>query len=447
MGELRTETRAAARSLAKVLAGFGAAGFVFWSLGASHATDRLHEWWWRGHDDWRHVAFGFLSLDRLGHAIADVGASATVTALLGALALTPLVLLARSVVRTTVLAGSPDPFERVRGWVRDHPRALAVLPLAWALNAVRDVHYWVEDAGLALLLWDVAIWGAVALPWAIALHALLKRAVAVVFAPPLDAAKRPSAAVEKDEIGFNAVAVTRETRTAVGVMAALGVGINVWLAQLPLHPAHGRFNILPVLALYVALALGGAALFRRASRVAVGVDGVLVKGTSRTRFFAYRDLDAARANGRDLELVRGDRVVLRLQLHGDDAGRRDAVLARMREAIDRVKEGRGAVAAQMVSAASADQLTRVAGGGADYRGAALTREQLWALVEGPEIEASARRAAAEALVRTGDSSERARLRVAAEHCAAPDVRGALEQLAEAEAKGEAPEAALSRRSA
>jgi hypothetical protein len=64
--------------------------------------------------------------------------------------------------------------------------------------------------------------------------------------------------------------------------------------------------------------------------------------------------------------------------------------------------------------------------------AALTRDQLWALVEGPEVEASARRAAAEALVSSaasGDGRERARLRVAADHCAEPNVRVALAELA------------------
>ena len=125
----------------------------------------------------------------------------------------------------------------------------------------------------------------------------------------------------------------------------------------------------------------------------------------------------------------------------------------MREAIARVKEGRSALPAELVSTATADELARAAGGGANYRGAALTREQLWALVEGPEIEANARRAAAEALARTSDGADRARLRVAAGHCAAPEVRVAIERIADEEpadgererelraARGSAPTAA------
>ena len=191
--------------------------------------------------------------------------------------------------------------------------------------------------------------------------------------------------------------------------------------------------------------------FRKASRVAVGLDGVHVRGTSRARFFAYRDLDAARVEGGDLELVGRDSVVLRLQLHGEDAARRDAVLARIREAIDRVKEGAAPSRRRSYRRRRRTELARAAEGGRTTESATLTREQLWALVEGPEIEASARKAAAEALVRSSDEAERARLRVAAEHCAEPAVRVALEKLAEAESMQDAASApdreAQARRSA
>ena len=93
---------------------------------------------------------------------------------------------------------------------------------------------------------------------------------------------------------------------------------------------------------YLAFVGFGAFAFRRASRVAIGLDGVHIRGTSRAQFFAYRDLDSARTKGSDLELVRRGKVVLRLQLHGEDAARRDAVLARISENIARVREGRGA---------------------------------------------------------------------------------------------------------
>ncbi len=89
-----------------------------------------------------------------------------------------------------------------------------------------------------------------------------------------------------------------------------------------------------------------------------------------------------------------------------------------------------------MSSSSKDELARVASGGADYRAASLSREALWALIEGPAVDADARRAAAEALATTSDVAERARLRIAAEHCADPRVRVALAELAEALPDGE-----------
>src|SRR6202041_3264287 len=108
------------------------------------------------------------------------------------------------------------------------------------------------------------------------------------------------------EITFDAVAVTTETRAAVAAMVALNLAalvVAIWSDRAIHDP-----RVLAGLVGYAAVALGGAALFRHASKVAVGVDGVFVKGTSRTRFYAYRDLDAARVDGGDLELVRRDRV-------------------------------------------------------------------------------------------------------------------------------------------
>jgi hypothetical protein len=184
-----------------------------------------------------------------------------------------------------------------------------------------------------------------------------------------------------------------------------------------------------VLAGYVAMALGGAFAFRRASRIAVGFDGIYVGGSSRARFFAYASLDSARARGNNLELLRGHRVVLTLQLHGKDAADHAAILRRIEEAIAKAHEGASSAAGQVVLGTSERQLARLAGGAADYRAPTLTREQLWALVEGPEHDAATRTAAAKALAQTGDHDERARLRVAAEHYAEPHSRVVLRELA------------------
>jgi hypothetical protein len=283
--------------------------------------------------------------------------------------------------------------------------------------------------------------------WAI--YALTKKGLRELLAPTMVSGQAPTRfEIGPDEIVFDAVAVTRRTLATVAAFSAVTLGAPLYIATLPILALFHDRSLFYLVLGDVVFAAAGALAFRRASRISVGVDGVHVRGTSRARFFAYRDIDSARVNGSDIELVKRGRVALRLQLHGEDAARRDAVLARITENLARVKEGRGAVAAQLVATSSKDDLARVAHGAADYRMATLTREQLWALVEGPEVEASARKAAAEALVSSaapGDGRERARLRVAADHCAEPNVRVALAELAGAGGEEVAPRSARAAR--
>jgi hypothetical protein len=347
----------------------------------------------------------------------------------------------RMVARARVRAGHADFLDRLRGWTAAHPkvtRALLAAPaLAWMLRlgwpssiagSIIDGPILDTAPGpyvriLPALL--VAGWG---------LFAMTKKGVRELLAPTLGGDEATARfEIGPEEIGFDAVAVTRETLATVGLYSAITLGLPAFgLLYLLMNRGSVHDGSSLGFIAYLAFVGFGAFAFRRASRVAIGVDGVHIRGTSRARFFAYRDLDSARVKGGDVELVRRGKVVLRLQLHGEDAARRDAVLARITESIARVREGRGAVAAQIVASSSKDALARVAEGGGDYRMATLTREQLWALVEGPEIEASARKAAAEALVRSSDDGERARLRVAAEHCAEPQVRIALQEIADEE---------------
>ena len=367
--------------------------------------------------------------------------------------LVPLGLVGRIMARARLRTGARDPLERLRDWAHAHPRwmqlLLGLFPLLWGIKAARFLHSFHE-----VTMGEV-------LPIAIA-SALLQyagaRSVAGAFlAPTVDPGEESRIEIGPDEITFDAVAVTREARAAVAGLAALSVAMVVWLAALPIATLFRDPRLFAAVAAYTGIAAVTATAFRFASRVAVGVDGVLVKGSSRTRFYAYRDLDGARVANGDIELLRRgarpdslgepggprpEKVVLRLQLHGADAVRRDAVAARIRENVARIQRGEHAVAAQLVSSSSKDQLARVASGGADYRAASLSREALWALIEGPAVDADSRRAAAEALARTSDDADRSRLRVAAEHCADPQVRVALVELAEgipAERPGE-PEA-------
>ena len=340
--------------------------------------------------------------------------------------------LVRMVARARVRAGQADFLDRLRGWSARTRLLNALLlapslawvwilahPARWELEHLDE--YW-ASLGHAAIPLALGAWG---------MFAMARKGVRELLAPTTGDAAEDTFAIGPDEIAFDAVAVTPRTVGLVAAFTAFMVLFPFVVAKLPLLELyrHGELDLY-LFAGYAAVAAAGAYAFRKASRVAVGVDGVHVHGTARARFFAYRDLDAARTNRNgDVELVRNDAVVLRLQLHGEDAARRGAVLARIRDNIIRVQEGRGAIAAQIVATASKEDLARLAHGAGEYRMANLSREQLWGLVEGPEVAASARKAAAEALVGTRDESERTRLRVAAERCAEPEVRFALEELA------------------
>jgi hypothetical protein len=372
-------------------------------------------------------------------AFEVLGAS-YVIALVAASGLVPLGFLARTVARARVRAGHRDPLDRVRAWVTAHPRWVRLLTAApLLLVTIAPLAGWLTyrpyfDANELLVKGATA--GIAAVLAAVALSGLARAGVRSLLAPTFTDAEPERDEVAGDEIVFDAVAVTLETRLAVGAVALA----TVMAVALPflLRPTPSWVGTVEVG--YIVCALAAALTFRQASKIAVGVDGVLVKGTSRTRFFAYREVEDARERGGEIELVRGGRTVLRLQLHGRDATRRDAIIARIREAIQRARSAEDARARELVESSSTYQLERVASGGADYRTASLTRAELWALVEGPGIDADTRTAAAEALARTGGGEERARLRVLAAACAQPKVRVALEELLErdaAEAEGAA----------
>ena len=143
-----------------------------------------------------------------------------------------------------------------------------------------------------------------------------------------------------------------------------------------------------------------------------------------------------RALGETIELRARARTVLRLQLHGEDAGRRVAIVNRLNAAIARVQTHRADPAAAFVEGASVAELTRAAEGAASYRMGAPTREKLWEIFESPVLAAEARRAAAEALVPGIDAEERTRFRIAADHVAEPATRLRLQELLENDAEEE-----------
>ncbi len=376
---------------------------------------------------WDHCpAFLQPDVERVFWSVSRHLGSAYGMALFAATILLPLGIVGRMVARAHTRAGHVDPLDRVRDFARVHPKvtgALLCLPgVLWSMLFLR----WYRGTALELLPRFV-------LPALISGYghlALARFGLRALLAPTLSEAESEPVDVTKDEIRFNAVAVTRETRAAVGVVAALSVVMAAAALVLPIGTLMHDARFFAAVSGYVAVVLAGTAFFRKASRIAIGLDGVLVYGTSRTRFFAYRDLDGARTRSGDLEILRGSKVVLRLQLHGHDATRRDAVLERLKASLTRANDEQNDATTGYVASASSLDLVRAAQGAGDYRRAAVSREQLWAVVEGPAIDSASRKAAAEALAHSCDEGERARLRVAAEHCAEPMVRIALHQLAE-----------------
>jgi hypothetical protein len=342
-----------------------------------------------------------------------------------AVVIAPLILVARMLARGRVRAGNADPLDRVRAFVSGR-RWLAFVPaVGWMslLAAWRAV-----AASYYTSAWQGVVSSVPALVVAfLGFYALSRVGVHAVTAPTLDEddANRETVSVRDDEITFSAVAITPETKAAVVAVALAPQVVTALVATLKMSPSLGWL----VLA-YISVLVAAIAGFSRASRVAVGIDGVHVRGTSRRRFFAYRELGEARLLGSDLELLRRGKVVLRLQLHGADAARAEAVLGRIQGNIARAAERRGGAEERLVETATADQIARAVAGAVDFRQPTLSREALWDIVEGPTVDAQARSAAAKALVKTAEGGERARLRVAATKCADPQVRVALESIDE-----------------
>ena len=367
-------------------------------------------------------------LDELLQMVAGIIGPSYVTGLVAATIAMAVGFLVRTVARARLRAGQADPLEQLRALAAAHPLRAHALPAAlaaaWmALVVGRNLAQFDYHRSFSPLVGLIlpAIVGLLA-------HvALGRRGLRALLAPTLDAAEAGAELAHADGFTFDAVAVTRETCAAVGGLAAISAMMTAAMFVLPVSRMRDPAFV-GALAAYVALAASAAFLFRRASRISIGLDGIFVRGSSRARFFGFRDVDGAEVRGGDLVLLRGQHVVLRLQLHGKDASRRDALLVRLRAAISRALAERDDPPTCFVSGASTADITRAAEGGADYRKQSVSREQLWAVLEGPAIDTASRRAAAEALSRSREPAERARLRIAAEQCAEPSVRLRMNEL-------------------
>jgi hypothetical protein len=177
-------------------------------------------------------------------------------------------------------------------------------------------------------------------------------------------------------------------------------------------------------------------------RVDVGHDGVFLRWLGNKRFIPFSAIDIATSSKLGVDLfLRGDKhVEIRLtQKDGAAAAQVNALLARIKEGIA-MHSGLGRADEEAFLARQARDLDtwmrdmRALGAAevSGYRAAAIPRDRLWAVVENPAADASAREGAALALSASLDAEDRARLAQLAQKTAQPRLRIALEGVSHAE---------------
>ena len=333
---------------------------------------------------------------------------------------------------------SRDPVIQLRNLFRRHVRFAAVVPWLPLLWKLQDIDYLVRHASDPIP-WAMpgAIGGSLALLVTGTVTALAARFALRSLDRVQDRETEALTAVHRDETTFQAVAVTARTQGAVFGMTALTLAMIYGIAQSGPFWMRDFAGGLPLVG-YALASAGFAYWFRKASTIAVGRDGILIRGTSKERFYSYQDFDEVRLAGMHIDFHRAAKRVLRLQLHGTDDARADALAERIRGALAASTQARTAGAHLLARSAVGGSLGRAAHGATDYRQPAISREQLWELVEGEATDQQARVAAAEALAGSSTGDERARLRIAATHVADPKIRIALEDLADEDGSSETP---------
>ena len=320
-----------------------------------------------------------------------------------------------------------DPLVQLRDALRAYPRLASALP--WT-----PFTYFVYEAAClatrpsisALSAVSAASWGSslgAAYAFSLPLAGAATTIIGKLLLRALDRVESREAAPRAqlaDETCFRAVAVSPRSQAVVAGALAFAVAMVAFVSSVNLAAMRSGTLALSVLA-YATILGVTARWYQAASKIRVGADGVFVQGTSKTRFYAYRDFDAVRASGATLHLVRGTKTVVRLQLHGGDLERGGFLAERIESAL--------ATASNVTGAESLLAHGGPALAAGDYRAASLSREHLWELLEADGTAGEARAAAAKMLGPSMDANDRSRLRVAASHMADPKVRIALEAVA------------------
>ena len=177
------------------------------------------------------------------------------------------------------------------------------------------------------------------------------------------------------------------------------------------------------------------------SKIVIGIDGILLRWFWRKRFIPMSEITSVANHGErdiEIELSSGRKETLsttnnRRGTSAHERQHRDAVYARIIEAVNAYRQrgptpdvallvGRGQRSHEEWRRAL-ESLTHVDRG---YRQVALRDEDLWRVVEDPRATADARAGAAVLLRRSLDEEGRARVRIAAEATASPQLRVALD---------------------
>jgi hypothetical protein len=219
-----------------------------------------------------------------------------------------------------------------------------------------------------------------------------------------------------------------------------------WLAMILTTSPWIFVNLLrftPPWAIGVVLGLYGvlAVPLMVPQKVAIGDDGIFLRWAGRRRFVPFGQLHEARSTplGVELELEGARSLEIRLTHRTNEAGpRRAAMLARIEQGMayhhafepgdDEALLARGGRDIDLWMS----EMSQLGTAERSYRAIALPRERLWAIVENPGADPSARRGAALALRNRLDDDDRDRLLSVAQRSALPSVRVAFDAVARAE---------------
>jgi hypothetical protein len=190
----------------------------------------------------------------------------------------------------------------------------------------------------------------------------------------------------------------------------------------------------------------------RPTRLVVGTDGISLRGGLRARFVAYTDLASVDTGTRPRDPVRlqytdGRTESLACRLHADERAAIAMRIARARavgtdvdaSALAQLDRGDRPLAAWRA------ELRALVRAPVHLRAAGLPVDELYRVLADPEAPAERRVGAALAALEASDPAATERIRVAADGCANPAARAALDALARGEEPDESAVEALAKR--